>query len=185
MAVLERVRRLARQYLPVPFLVVAALAMAGPQCASGSQDPGPTAPSETDPAALLADSAIRYESSGGLAGFFSGASFVAKDGVVSVEYRAPFGRATAEPRRVTVHAESYLMLWKEIADSGLPSLPSTGEPDPSGADRIRNVFEVRRGATLTTFIWMDANRPAEPVDLGTIVDNVVGVARKAAAESQP
>jgi hypothetical protein len=163
-------------------LIVAALAMAGPQCASGSSGldgQAPAAPSGLETEALLADSAMRFESSGGIAGFVSGATLVAKDGVVSVEYRAPFGRLTTAPRRGTISADAYLALWKDVLQSGLPSLPSTSEPDARGADRIRNVFEVRRGPAATTLIWMDDEPPVEPAGLRTLVDTVVGTARKA------
>jgi hypothetical protein len=184
MALLDGLRVRTRTAVSIPFLIAVALATAGPQ-SSPVDGQSPTAPSELDSAALLADSAIRYESSGGIAGFFSGASFVAKDGVVSVEYRPPFGRATAEPRRATIAPDTYLALWKEIIDGGVPSLPSTGEPDARGADRIRNSFEVRRGATATTLVWMDTEPPARPPDLSTLVENVISTARKAADEPRP
>jgi hypothetical protein len=142
-------------------------------------------PSGLEASALLADSAIRVESSGGFAGFVSGASFVAKDGVVSVEYRPAFGRATTEPRTATVTPDVYLSLWKDVAASGLHALPSSGEPDSRGADRIRNVFEVRRGASTTTLIWMDAEAPARPPELPALVETVVGTARKAVGDTRP
>jgi hypothetical protein len=171
--------------LRVPLLIAAALATAGPRCASGQDGQAPTAPSGIDAESLLADSAMRFESSGGIAGFVSGASIVAKDGVVSVEYRPPFGRMTAEPRRGTMAPGEYLALWKDVLQSGLPSLPSTGEPEPRGADRIRNVFEVRRGSAATTLIWMDAEPPSRPAELPGLVDAVVGTARNAVGESKP
>ena len=181
----DSVRRAAVRKARVFLVLGAALATAGPQCASGSSaldGHQPTAPSGLDTAAILADSSIRYESSGGFAGFFSGASFVAKNGVVSVEYRPPFGRASSEPRRATLPSDDYVSLWRQIEQSGLRSVPSTGEPDPRGADRIRNAIEARLGQSTTQLIWMDDEPPARPRDLPTLVETVVNIARKAVGE---
>ena len=184
MSVSNAARRGARNNRWLLLLVCTAFVSAGPQCTNGSADSAqaPTSPSASDESAILADSSIKYESSGGIAGFFSGALLEARNGMVSVEYRPPFGRASSEPRRATLGPDVYLQLWREIDRAGVRSLPSTGEPNPRGADRIRNVFEARLGSAATELIWMDDEPPLQPPGLRTLATSVLDTARKAAGE---
>jgi hypothetical protein len=137
-------------------------------------------PPQTDRAALLADSELRYEKSGGIAGFVSGAAIEASAGAITVEHRPATSRHGMPRETGTLPESDYLELWAEAERADIWSLQ--GKPPSSvGADIIRYELQARVGERTVLVRWTDEETTPAAVAAGRIGNRILEAASRVVA----
>jgi hypothetical protein len=135
-------------------------------------------PPQTDRDALLADSELRYEQSGGIAGFVSGATIKAFAGAITVEHRPINSRHGTPPDTGTLPESDYLELWAEAERADIWSLK--GKPSAAGAaDMIQYELQARIGERAVTVRWTDEETTPASVAASRIGSRIVAAANRA------
>jgi len=128
--------------------------------------------------AVLAGSEIAVVESGGIMGRIHSAHFVAADGRITVEYRAPEVRASGAPFTGTIEPERYLALWRQLEAARVWSMRSAAPT--RGADLIQVEVRLRLGDAAHVVRWDEANQQTKEVrELGDIVRRALALGREA------
>jgi hypothetical protein len=157
-----------------PLIVAGALC-----CASDGAMQTPTAP-QTDRGLVLADSAIAYHASGGLAGRRHEATLTAKDGRVAVEFLPEHSTARATPLSGALTPDEYLSIWRKAEQLGVWELavPAT---QATGADFIDRALRIRLGTRVHSVTWNELTANSPPaLTAAQLANRVVAAARTAA-----
>jgi hypothetical protein len=127
---------------------------------------------------VLSGSEISVVESGGLAGRIHSARFVAADGRIQVEYRAPEVRAAAAPFTGTIEPERYLALWRQLEAARVWNMRSA--PPSRGADLVHVEVRLRLDKTAHVVRWDEASEQTKDGrELAQIAQKALAVGREA------